>query len=62
LPVLLKIELEHAVQMVYCFQEAVNEMKHWLENTGSPSSRIDRITFSKPVPIEQAATEFVIRR
>ncbi|XP_023293513.2 acylphosphatase-2 [Lucilia cuprina] len=33
-------------------QNELNEMKYWLQNKGSPSSRIDKAVFSEIRPIE----------
>lgn len=44
-------------------EEKINEMKYWLEKTGSPSSIISRAVFSQMSPIEALNyTEFKIRR
>ncbi|TMW53979.1 hypothetical protein DOY81_000911 [Sarcophaga bullata] len=33
-------------------QNELNEMKHWLQNKGSPSSSIDKAVFSEMKPLE----------
>lgn len=44
-------------------EENINKMKHWLENTGSPQSRITKAVFSPLKSIETSVHEqFVIRR
>lgn len=41
----------------------INQMKHWLENLGSPSSQISKAVFSSLKAIDQPVhTGFVIRR
>lgn len=44
-------------------EDKVNQMKQWLQNTGSPSSRITRAVFSPLKAIDRPAYEnFAIRR
>ncbi|CAD7092053.1 unnamed protein product [Hermetia illucens] len=44
-------------------EDKVNEMKKWLEFTGSPSSRIDRAVFTPTTPVNKAKfTSFAIKR
>ncbi|XP_061393786.1 acylphosphatase-2 [Musca vetustissima] len=44
-------------------QNELNEMKHWLQNKGSPSSRIDKAEFSEMKPIEDYSFQsFGIKR
>ncbi|XP_013099425.1 acylphosphatase-2-like [Stomoxys calcitrans] len=44
-------------------QNSLNEMKDWLKNRGSPSSRIDKAVFSEMKPIENYTfTSFGVRR
>lgn len=43
-------------------EDKINQMKYWLENTGSPSSHITRAIFSPLKAIDQPIhTSFVIR-
>lgn len=44
-------------------EDKINQMKEWLEKTGSPSSHITRAVFSPLMAIEQSVhSSFVIRR
>lgn len=44
-------------------EDKINEMKVWLERTGSPSSNISKAVFSQLRPIETLTyTEFKIRK
>lgn len=44
-------------------EDKIEQMKQWLENTGSPSSRISKAVFSPLRLIEKSTYEsFVIRR
>uniref|UniRef100_A0A4Y0BH97 acylphosphatase n=2 Tax=Anopheles funestus TaxID=62324 RepID=A0A4Y0BH97_ANOFN len=44
-------------------EKAMNEMKHWLQTKGSPSSRIDKAVFSVPAEITNYSfKDFSIRR
>ncbi|XP_005178681.1 acylphosphatase-2 [Musca domestica] len=44
-------------------QNELNEMKHWLQNKGSPSSRIDKAEFSSMKPIDEYSFQsFGIKR
>ncbi|XP_053669098.1 acylphosphatase-2-like [Anopheles marshallii] len=44
-------------------EKAMNEMKHWLQTKGSPSSRIDKAVFSVPREITNFSfKDFSIRR
>ncbi|CRK99413.1 CLUMA_CG012619, isoform A [Clunio marinus] len=44
-------------------QNVYNEMRHWLEKTGSPQSKIEKATFSEPKILnEYSFQDFEIRR
>uniref|UniRef100_A0A182XVK1 acylphosphatase n=2 Tax=Anopheles stephensi TaxID=30069 RepID=A0A182XVK1_ANOST len=44
-------------------EKPMNEMKHWLQTKGSPSSRIDKAVFSVPKEITSYSfKDFSIRR
>uniref|UniRef100_A0A2M4B0A2 Acylphosphatase n=1 Tax=Anopheles triannulatus TaxID=58253 RepID=A0A2M4B0A2_9DIPT len=44
-------------------EKAFNEMKHWLQTKGSPSSRIDKAVFNVPKELTAYTyTNFSIRR
>lgn len=44
-------------------EDNINQMKHWLEKTGSPSSHVTRAVFSPLKAIDEPIhTSFVIRR
>lgn len=44
-------------------EDKINQMKHWLENIGSPSSSITKAIFSSLRAIDQPVhSSFVIRR
>lgn len=43
--------------------QAVADMIHWLQNTGSPASRIDKVEFNHPVDVSNITyPEFEIRK
>lgn len=61
--VLSRVPVSSDAQYHDAVQEAIQEMKEWLKETGSPSCRIQKVQFSHELTLQKRTYDsFTIRR